>query len=245
MQSLVRVARDLAGEVGGLKFPAPVAYVYDPLVYARRPFEEYLARYGRGRKEVLLVGMNPGPFGMCQTGIPFGDVAMVRDWLGIDASAGAVGKPVREHSKRPVLGFACPRSEVSGRRLWSWARDRFGTPERFFGRFFVWNHCPLCFVGAGGANVTPDRLPARARGRLLDACDRALRRVVEATRPRAVVGVGRFAEGRARVALAGLDVGIHGMPHPSPASPAANAGGPNAWARAATRALRHAGIAVP
>ncbi len=249
MFDLVRIARDLAREVEGLRFPAPVAYVYDPLVYARRPFEAYLERYGRGRKEAILVGMNPGPFGMCQTGIPFGDVGMVRDWLGIDASAGAVGRPAREHPKRPVRGFSCPRSEVSGRRLWSWARDRFGTPERFFARFLVWNHCPLCFVAEGGANVTPDRLPVRARDRLLEACDRALRRVVEVARPRAVVGVGRFAEGRARIALAGLDIDgkidVHGMPHPSPANPAANRGGGDAWARAATDALRRAGIAVP
>src|SRR5688572_32536315 len=95
--------------------------------------------------------MNPGPFGMAQTGVPFGDVAMVRDWLGIVA---AVAKPRDEHPKRPVLGFECQRSEVSGARLWGWARARFGTPQRFFERFFVANYCPLAFMESSGANRT-------------------------------------------------------------------------------------------
>src|SRR5688500_13713287 len=113
------ISRDLAARVDALRFAAPVTHVYDPLVYARDPHEAYLDRWGRGRKEVLLLGMNPGPFGMGQTGIPFGDVTMVRDWLGIH---GRVTRPAREHPKRPVLGFDCPRSEVSGTRLWGWAR---------------------------------------------------------------------------------------------------------------------------
>jgi single-strand selective monofunctional uracil DNA glycosylase len=163
--------------------------------------------------------MNPGPFGMAQTGVPFGDVAMVRDWLGIE---GAVGRPEPEHPRRPVLGFGCPRSEVSGTRLWGWARDRFGTPEAFFSRFFVLNYCPLAFLEQSGRNRTPDRLPPAERAPLFAACDRALRDGVELLRPRAVVGVGRFAADRARAALAGLELPIGTILHPSPANPEAN-----------------------
>ena len=36
-------------------------------------------------KRVVFLGMNPGPFGMAQVGVPFGEVAAVRDWLRIDA----------------------------------------------------------------------------------------------------------------------------------------------------------------
>jgi single-strand selective monofunctional uracil DNA glycosylase len=163
--------------------------------------------------------MNPGPFGMAQTGVPFGDVAMVRGWLGIE---GAVGRPAREHPARPVLGFGCPRSEVSGTRLWGWARDRFGTPEKFFRRFFVLNYCPLAFLEESGRNRTPDRLPPAERAPLFAACDRALRASLEALRPRAVVGVGRFAADRAAQALAGLDLPVGTILHPSPANPGAN-----------------------
>lgn len=232
---LVAIGDTLARRLARLRFGPPVAYVYHPLRYARAPWREYVRRYGAGRREVLLVGMNPGPFGMAQTGVPFGDLALVRDWLGIEAP---VARPPGEHPKRPVEGFACRRSEVSGARLWGWARDRFGTPERFFARFFVANYCPLLFLEASGRNLTPDRLRAGDREPLLAACDEALRRTVAALRPRWVVGVGHWAEGRARTALEGAAVTIGRIPHPSPASPAANRG----WAPQAERALAALGL---
>ncbi len=234
---LPALADALAAELSSLRFSAPVVCVYNPLLYARAPHHVYLERYGAAPREVLLLGMNPGPFGMAQTGVPFGDVAMVRDWLGIQ---GNVGKPSPEHPKRPVLGFACPRGEVSGARLWGWARDRYKTPERFFAGFFVANYCPLCFMTETGANLTPDKLPAREREPLFAACNRALRAMAEFLRPRYVLGVGTFAEARARDALSGLDLRIGRIPHPSPASPAANRG----WAAAAEAAFAELDIVL-
>lgn len=227
---LTRIARRLAREVDGLSFGPPVAYVYNPLDYAWVPHRAYLRRYGGAPKAVVLLGMNPGPFGMAQTGVPFGDVVLVREWLGIEAP---VGRPPREHPKRPVLGFACRRREVSGQRLWGWARERFGTPEAFFARFFVLNYCPLCFLEASGRNRTPDRLPAAERAPLFEACDAALRRAVQALGASVVLGVGRFAAVRARSALAGTALRVGSVPHPSPASPLANRG----WARHMDAAL--------
>ena len=92
-----------------------MAHVYNPLDYAWTPYEAYVRRFCATSKRVVFLGMNPGPFGMVQTGIPFGEVAAVRDWLQIE---GPVVKPAREHSQRLVLGFACTRSVASGRRLW-------------------------------------------------------------------------------------------------------------------------------
>jgi single-strand selective monofunctional uracil DNA glycosylase len=235
---LVRVSRDLAAATGRLRFAPPVAYVYAPLEYARVPHEAYLRRFGAAPREVLLLGMNPGPFGMAQTGVPFGDVASVRDWLGV---SGDVASPARSHPKRPVAGFSCPRCEVSGQRLWGWARERFGTPERFFERFFVANYCPLAFVEESGANRTPDHLPASERGPLLAACDEALLRVADVLRPSLVVGVGRFAEARAKAVLGPKAIRVGVMPHPSPASPAAN----RDWPRSADAALKALGVPLP
>ena len=126
---------------------------------------------------------------------------MVRDWLGVQAP---VEHPRREHPRRPVEGFGCRRSEVSGRRLWGWAREQFGTPGRFFQRFFVANYCPLSFMEESGRNRTPDKLPAREREALFQACDEALRQVIAFFRPEYVIGIGRFANQRAAMALAGL-----------------------------------------
>lgn len=220
-----------------LRFSAPAAYVLNPLEYAAAPHREYLRRYGAGRPEVLFVGMNPGPWGMAQTGVPFGAVSAVRDWMGIE---GPVKRPAREHPKRPIEGFSCTREEVSGARLWGWARERFQTPKRFFSRFFVGNYCPLLFLDEGGRNVTPDKLRAAERRAVEEPCNRALRRVAEHLGVRWVIGVGGYAEKRARAALQGLDVKIARVLHPSPASPAANRG----WSEAATRELRELGIEV-
>jgi single-strand selective monofunctional uracil DNA glycosylase len=226
---LTRIARELASALSALRFGPPVSHVYHPTDYGWRAHRAYLERYGSGHPRVLLVGMNAGPWGMAQTGVPFGDVGMVRDWLGIRIG---VRKPDKEHPKRPVEGLGCRRNEVSGRRLWGWARDAFGTPEAFFRRFFVINYCPLCFLEEGGRNIPPDRLRSSDRKKLFPPCDEALRRTVEELSPQIVLGVGRFAEERAKTTLGGGLI-IGGIPHPSPASPLANRG----WRREVERQL--------
>ena len=233
----IRISRRLSRRVGRLRFSPPVSHVYHPAVYAREPHELYLRRYARPGCRTLLLGMNPGPFGMAQTGVPFGEIEAVREWLRIE---GPVRRPRREHPKRPVEGFACRRSEVSGRRLWGLARRHFGTPERFFRHFFVWNYCPLAFLEAGGRNRTPDRLPPAEREPLFRACDRALVELVRFLRPERVIGVGRFAAVRAARAVGG-EVAVGELLHPSPASPRANRG----WEEQALAQLRAQGALPP
>ena len=220
---LVSIAERLRRRTRRLRFAPPVACVYAPLDHAWAPHRLYLERYGAGPREVLFVGMNPGPFGMVQTGVPFGDVAMVRDWLGIEAP---VERPAREHPKRPVRGFDIGRGEVSGARFWGWAQARFGTPDRFFRRAFVWNYCPLAFVGATGRNITPDALPRSERDRLFAVCDESLAAVVAHLRCSLVVGIGGFAARRAAPIAEAAGSRCGAAPHPSPASPAANRGWP-------------------
>ena len=149
----ITIARRLAQAVDSLQFNSPTAVVYNPLVYARRPHEAYLRQYARQGVDTLLLGMNPGPWGMAQTGVPFGEVGFVRDFLGIEE---AVDQPPVLHPKRPIEGFACDRSEVSGRRLWGWARDRFSTAAAFRKQFCVHTYCPLVFMEDSGRNRTPD-----------------------------------------------------------------------------------------
>lgn len=221
-----------------LRFPSPADHVYNPLVYAWEPHRDYLERLAAaGPREILLLGMNPGPYGMAQTGVPFGEVAAARDWLGV---RGRVVAPPDTHPAKPVLGFDCPRSEVSGRRLWGFFRERFGQPEAFFRRRTVANYCPLMFVEATktGRNATPDELPAAALRPVTAACDRLLRDLVRILGVRQVVGVGGFAEVQARRALEGLDIRHGRVLHPSPASPAANRG----WDAAAARELGALGV---
>ncbi|MFT4571128.1 MAG: single-strand selective monofunctional uracil DNA glycosylase [Hyphomicrobiaceae bacterium] len=236
--SLVEISDRLARRTSRLRFSEPTAYVYNPLVYARAPHHLYLERFGGLGAKILLVGMNPGPFGMAQTGVPFGEIAAVRDWLEIHAP---VSKPAREHPKRPITGFDCTRAEVSGARLWGWARSRFSTPEAFFSRFFVTNYCPLVFMEAGGRNRTPDKLLTAERDKLFAICDEALRETVRELGVSMVLGVGAFACKRAGLALAGIDVDIATILHPSPASPMANRG----WGPQVEKQLADLGVALP
>ncbi len=235
--SLVNISRELSQQVDELEFSAPVTYVYNPLAYAREPHERYLREWGKGPKRALLLGMNPGPFGMAQTGVPFGDVGFVRDFLRV---TGKVGRPKLEHAKRPIEGFACSRGEVSGKRLWGFAQTRFGSPERFFEHFFVVNYCPLAFMEESGVNRTPDKLPRSEREPLFAACDRALAGIVRELKPEFVIGVGGFATERAKLALPGSTCVIATISHPSPASPKANRG----WAELVEKELSEHGLAA-
>ncbi|MEK7415785.1 MAG: uracil-DNA glycosylase family protein [Planctomycetota bacterium] len=215
-----------------MRFAAPVACVYNPLRYAWSIHEQYLRRFALGRKKMLFLGMNPGPFGMAQTGVPFGEIAAVRNWMEL---SGTVAQPPRVHPKRPITGLACTRKEVSGRRLWGLFAQRFGTAEAFFADHLVVNWCPLVFMSDSGSNLTPDKLPAGELAPLQAACDRHLTGLIKATECAVVVGVGKVASAAAERAGAPRVVDC---PHPSPANPAAN----KDWAGAATRALVAAGV---
>ena len=234
---LQKISSGLAHGCEALRFGPKVAAVYNPLLYASRPHNMYLELAGADPKKVIFLGMNPGPWGMAQTGVPFGEVAAVREWLGIEAE---VRKPEREHPKRPIEGFACARAEVSGRRLWGLFRERFGTPGEFFREHFVTNYCPLVFMDLKGANITPDKLPAEETAPLFEMCDRALAGTIKLLEPQWVIGVGGFAKKRIDKVKdkSGLNFFTAQILHPSPASPRANAG----WDTDVVKTLTELGI---
>ena len=229
-QSLISASQKLSKQVSGMKFSEPTSYVYNPLDYAWTIHQSYLELAGKSKKKVVFLGMNPGPFGMAQTGVPFGEIPAVRDWMGL---RGEVSKPSPEHTKRPVEGLDCKKSEVSGRRLWGLFAERFESAEAFFEDHFVANYCPLVFMEDSGRNRTPDKLPSEERKDLEEVCDQHLRELVEILEPSWLVGVGGFARKRAEEALGTMDIKIGTILHPSPASPAANRG----WSEAATKQM--------
>ena len=237
MNELIASTQRLADDLRDLEFSPPVACVYRTLDYTWEAHRLYLERFGKGKKRVVFLGMNPGPFGMAQTGVPFGEVAAVRDWMGIET---AIGKPDPEHPKRPVEGFQCQRSEVSGRRLWGLFAGRFENAPDFFKDHFVLNYCPLVWMSASGANLTPDKLPAAEMAAVEQACLKHLQEVIALLEPAFLIGVGGFAEERLRRAAAanGSKAMTGRILHPSPASPAANRG----WAEAAGQHLAALGV---
>ncbi|MDP3851673.1 MAG: single-stranded DNA-binding protein [Luteolibacter sp.] len=237
MKELIESTKRLSHDLAALEFTNPVACVYRPLEYAWEAHRIYLERFSKGEKRVVFLGMNPGPYGMAQTGVPFGEVAAVRDWMGIEA---AVGKPAHEHEKRPVEGFQCRRSEVSGRRLWGLFAECYPAAEDFFKDHFVLNYCPLVWMSASGANLTPDKLPVSEMMPVEQACLTHLAEVIGILKPSFLIGIGGFAEERLHRAadVCASSAKLGRILHPSPASPAANRG----WAEAASRQLRGLGV---
>jgi single-strand selective monofunctional uracil DNA glycosylase len=230
----ITAALQLSTAVDGLTFSSPVTHVYNPLNYAWEAHQKYLGFIPARGTRVLFLGMNPGPWGMAQTGVPFGQIAAVRDWLGIKAN---IRRPSNEHPKRPIEGLACKRSEVSGERLWGLFQTKFKTPKDFFVEHFVTNYCPLVFMEASAKNRTPDKLPACDKKGLDQACDEHLSQLIRILNPEWLVGVGAFAEDCFR-RVAAPTAKITRILHPSPASPAANRG----WAKLASEQLSAAGI---
>lgn len=232
---LITRTREFARTVDALHFAPPITKVYNPLTYARALHEAYLTRYGQGRKKVIFLGMNPGPFGMVQTGIPFGEVAAVKGWLGLE---GKVEIPLPHYAPRPIEGLECARSEVSGRRLWGFFSDKYKTSDDFFADHFVANYCPLAFLDKA-RNVTPDKLPKAEAAPLYAACDAYLADLVDLMTPDWVIGVGKFARQRAEKVLSHKPLRFGDILHPSPASPAANKG----WAEVVEKQLQALGLA--
>ncbi len=235
---MIAAADALRSGVGAIDFSEHVSWVYNPLDYAWEAHQQYLRKYARGTRRVLFLGMNPGPWGMTQTGVPFGEIEAVRNWLRIDAP---ITKPAKEHPKRLIEGLDCVRSEVSGRRLWGLFAQRFESAKAFMGEHFVANYCPLVFMEESARNITPDKLPASLRQPLEAVCDQHLAQMISTMQPQWIIGVGVFAEKCARRVIAAhaiLNVQAGRILHPSPASPAAN----KDWSGTAGRHLEGLGI---
>ena len=235
--SLVGHAEKLISSLEGLTFQDPVAMTYNPLTYAWDNHKLFLERYGQGKKRVLFLGMNPGPYGMAQTGVPFGEIPAVRDWMKLD---GKIVKPKKEHPKRLIEGFECSRSEVSGRRLWGYFEQLYPNASDFFADHFVVNFCPLVWMGETGANIIPDKLPKEEMKPVDEACLEHLYAVVREMQPEYLIGVGAYAEKKLKLAKEETGIGkvLGKILHPSPASPLANRG----WAETAEKQLKELGI---
>ena len=239
VEQLIRAATSLRDDVRplGMKLVSEgrIDVCYNPLDYAWDAHEAYLRRMGGSGARTVILGMNPGPHGMGQMGIPFAATSVVRDLLGITGIP--VNQPEAADPRRPVVGLEYAREEVSGTRLWGLLAEHYGDAGAIASSVFLVNHCPLMlFSGARATNITPDKVAGPTAQILLERCDQHLCEVVSVLGAERVIGVGKFAESRARSALADEVVKVVGCWHPSPASPLANRNGGADW-RANVRAV--------
>lgn len=235
---VIEAAKSLVEETGNIQFDLPVAFTYNPLTYAWAPHAAYLEKYANTKKKHLFLGMNPGPFGMAQTGVPFGEIDAVTNWLKIKDD---VKSPPKTHPKRPVTGFDCTKSEVSGRRLWGLFREIYSTADHFFEQNFVANYCPLIWMNESGANITPDKLPKNKRIEVEQICDNHLAKLILILEPDVLIGVGAYALKKLEKIITHLPAKNYTtgtILHPSPASPIAN----KLWPQRPLEQLKELGI---
>uniref|UniRef100_A0A182MSA2 Uracil-DNA glycosylase-like domain-containing protein n=1 Tax=Anopheles culicifacies TaxID=139723 RepID=A0A182MSA2_9DIPT len=218
-QQVYCIERELSAALRKVALPSEVAACYDPIEYASAIHCAYLQRFLDGPKAVLFIGMNPGPWGMCQTGVPFGYVPAVRDWMGL---RGTVAKPTPELAARPVEGLACTREEQSGKRWWGLYQELCGTADCFFRSCFVYNLCPLAFFHQSGRNITPSELKGKAKGEIQSISEQYLETALKVLKPKIIISVGRYTEDRVKTLTKQNRIGptivTYCMPHPSPRS---------------------------
>ena len=211
IDDILSAYRALSSSLDALVPESPVL-TYNVLSYAWDNHEAYLRMaLGKGAGTVML-GMNPGPYGMAQTGVPFGAVSFVRTYLGID---GKVGHPANESPLRPIVGMDIRRDEASGKAVWTMA-SHYGSRDEFLSRCTVLNYCPLLFLDEKGRNFTPDCLQRDFRSKIEDLCTASLSSILAILSPSSVIALGRFAEGKAKACTS---ASVYYFPHPSPLNP--------------------------
>lgn len=69
-QKIYDIECRLSAELKAISFlSSTISAVYNPIEYAADLHCEYLKKFLNKSKPVLFIGMNPGPFGMAQTGV--------------------------------------------------------------------------------------------------------------------------------------------------------------------------------
>lgn len=215
----ISLENDLVSQLNNLNYGPNVEYIYSPLDYASNLHKVFLKKFLCTSKKVLFLGINPGPWGMCQTGIPFGEVNIVRSYLRVD---GEVLTPTNCHPQRPITGLNCHRSEVSGKRLW----DLFielseGDPYKFFKDCFIHNYFPLALMNNNAKNITPGDLKSEYQKELQEICDKSLSDILTLFHTEIIVAIGKYAEKRSNEVVKKFrltNIKVVQIPHPSPRS---------------------------
>ncbi|KAL1451943.1 hypothetical protein WDU94_006272 [Cyamophila willieti] len=191
-EGVLTIEKQLIHELtnNNLSYDASIEYIYNPLDYAFELHSKYVYKYCTSKKKILFLGMNPGPWGMVQCGIPFGEVKAVKGFLNIE---GEVNQPDKFHKDRPITGLDCPRSEISGKRLWELASQLSdGKAENFFRHAYVHNYFPLAFLSKTAKNITPAELKNKITIEKLNSiCDKSLSDIIQHLGVDTVIAIGK------------------------------------------------------
>ena len=190
--------------------------VYNPLTYARNMHLEYLKKSTGHGATILFLGMNPGPFGMMQTGVPFGAVSYVRDYLNIKNDV----KEFCLHPKHKIIGLETKRDEPSGKKLWALMQSLYPKSNELFSHITVQNYCPLAFLDDSGKNIALNNV--KNRKELESLCDNYIKDYILDNNIKVLVGVGVYAY--EKLLSLNLNLTVIKILHPSPLNPLSHKG---------------------
>lgn len=239
--SVLKITTRLRDRASKICFEHKVGWYYNPLDYAWPVHRAYKESLCNPSGRALLVGMNPGPWGMGQTGVPFGDPQIVGDWMGLGKDF-VIKKPASERDSRPVNGFDSERREGSGQRLYGFLKECFGNLKNFFEANFVISYCPLLMFTPEAKNLTPPNLLKKEKKKIYSICDPYLKDMINIYSPEVLVGIGKFATERLREVSPSDGDDIFRIPHPSPANPEATRNGGSYWRSRVKKVLTEANL---
>ena len=235
---LLAAASRLRHELRGLRFGPPVSHVYDPLDYARRGYESYVRAFANAPKRVLFVGMNPGPV---RDGADRRAVRRRPDGARLAAasrrrSAGRRPSTRSDRCRASRVRAARSAAPASGAPSRSASASRSASSPTTSSRTTARSRSSR----RAAAIARPTSCPSASARRCFAPATRTCAGWCAALEPEWVIGIGAFAEARAREALPGARVGR--ITHPSPANPRAQenwggAGAATSWPRSGSGPL--------
>jgi len=142
--------------------------VWNPGLYGEPWHSRFRRCYPPAARPLVLFGLNPGPYGMAQTGIPFTDIRRLVSALpALVAELRNAGKRLEVPGLAPVSlpPYLSRTFEASSVRVYRFLERSWGDAERGWREVVAANPCPLLFIDTEtGKNRTPaDLRPRLAR----------------------------------------------------------------------------------
>ena len=205
--------------------------VWNPQLYGLPLYRRFAAEHlPHARGGIVAFGLNPGKYGMAQTGIPFTDVTRA-------ARVGIAIEPpgLAPASLRPFLkSYRVERSSAS---VYGLLDEAWGSPREGWRALWAVAPCGLLFLEKDGENVTPADARLARRDDVRELRLRVIRESIAAAKPRGVLLLGQDVARVAAEALAAEDVLV--VDHPVARGPGRR--GPAWWAQTVTEAVRKKG----
>jgi len=165
--------------------------VWNPALYALDIYQEYLTKFPPEPGAILALGLNPGPYGMAQTGIPFTDCRTASGALGMEMTIPGKAPDDLISRLKKANGKWRGTYERSSLGMYRFLILAWGDIKTAYRNWFVGNPCPLLFLDPERWNVTPADPRLRRMKEVGELRQRAVIGFSEILNPRGIVCFGK------------------------------------------------------